>query len=174
LMHLGRHGDRARIEFAIPSRGLLGFRTEFLSLTRGTGLLNHVFAGYGAHKGQLPNRERGAMIAKEAGVVTSYALDQLSDRGIFFVEPGDRVYGGQIVGEHAKELDIVVQPCKKKHLTNMRSSTQDIEVRLSPRRELTIDSAIEWINDDELVEVAPGTIRLRKRILVHHKRKAAA
>jgi GTP-binding protein len=174
LKHLGRHGDRSRMEFTIPSRGLLGFRTEFLSLTRGTGLLNHVFAGYDAHKGQLPNRDRGAMIAKEAGVVTAYALDQLSDRGVFFVEPGDRVYGGQIVGEHVKEIDIVVQPCKRKHLTNIRSSTQDIEVRLSPRRELTIDSAIEWINDDELVEVAPGTIRLRKRILAHHKRKVAA
>lgn len=174
LRHLGRHGSRARIEFSIPSRGLLGFRTEFLSLTRGNGLLNHVFDRYGAHKGHIPKRERGAMIAKEAGVVTGYALDQLSDRGVFFVRPGDRVYGGQIVGEHVKDTDIVVQACKRKHLTNMRSSTQDIEVRLTPPRDLTIDSAIEWINDDELVEVAPGTIRLRKRILVHHKRKAAA
>jgi GTP-binding protein len=174
LKHIGRHGDRTRIEFTIPSRGLLGFRTEFLSITRGSGLLNHLFDGYGPHKGQIPNRERGAMIAKEAGLVTAYALDQLADRGVFFVKPGDRVYGGQIVGEHVKENDLVVQPCKKKHLTNIRSSTQDIEVRLTPPRVLTIDSAIEWINDDELVEVAPGAIRLRKRVLVHHMRKAAA
>jgi GTP-binding protein len=174
LKHLGKHGDRSRIEFSIPSRGLLGFRTEFLSITRGSGLLNHLFDGYGPHKGQLPHRERGAMIAKETGVVTAYALDQLADRGTFFVKPGDRVYGGQIVGEHVKENDLVVQPCKKKHLTNIRSSTQDIEVRLTPPRVLTIDSAIEWINDDELVEVAPGALRIRKRVLVHHMRKAAA
>jgi GTP-binding protein len=174
LRHLGKHGDRARIEFTIPSRGLLGFRTEFLSLTRGSGLLNHMFDKYGPHKGQLPNRERGAMVAKEAGVVTAYALDQLADRGIFFVRPGDRVYGGQIVGEHVKETDLVVQPCKRKHLTNIRSSTQDIEVRLTPPRDLTIDSSIEWINDDELVEVTPTTLRVRKRVLIHHKRKVAA
>jgi GTP-binding protein len=174
LQHLGRHGNRARMEFTIPSRGLLGFRAEFLSLTRGTGLLNHLFDRYGAHKGQLSHRERGAMIAKEAGEVTSYALDQLSDRGLFFVKPGCSVYGGQIVGEHVKDRDLVIQPCKRKHLTNMRSSTQDIEVRLIPPRDLTIDSAIAWINDDELVEVVPDALRIRKRILDHHRRKAAA
>ena len=172
LRHLGKHGDRARMEFTIPSRGLLGFRTDFLSLTRGTGLLNHLFDQYGAHKGQLPNRKRGALIAKEAGEVTTYALDQLADRGVFFVRPGDRVYTGQVVGEHAKEDDLVIQACKKKHLTNIRSSTQDIEARLTPPRELTIESAVEWINDDELVEVTPQRLRLRKRILDYHKRKA--
>ncbi len=172
LKHLGRHRDRARLEFTIPSRGLLGFRTEFLSLTHGTGLLNHLFDRYGPHRGTLPHRKRGAMIAKEAGVVTTYALDQLADRGIFFVKPGDRVYGGHVVGEHIKEGDLVVQPCKRKHLTNIRSSTQDIEVRLTPHRDLTIESAIEWINDDELVEVAPRALRLRKRLLDHHRRKA--
>jgi GTP-binding protein len=172
LKHLGKHGDRARMEFTIPSRGLLGFRTEFLSITRGTGLLNHLFDRYGPHKGQLPNRKRGAMIAKEAGDVTTYALDQLSDRGVFFVKPCDRVYGGQVVGENVKEDDLVIQPCKKKHLTNIRSSTQDIEVRLTPPRALTIETAIEWINDDELVEVTPATLRLRKRILDHNGRKA--
>jgi GTP-binding protein len=172
LKHLGKHGDRARMEFMIPSRGLLGFRTEFLSLTRGTGLLNHLFDKYGPHKGQLPNRKRGALIAKEAGHVTTYALDQLSARGTFFVEPGEKVYGGQVVGEHVREDDLVIQACKKKHLTNMRSSTQDIEVRLTPPRKLTIESAIEWINDDELVEVTPETLRLRKRVLDYHERRA--
>jgi GTP-binding protein len=171
LKHLGRHGDRARMEFTIPSRGLLGFRTEFLTLTRGTGLLNHLFDRYGPYKGPLPNRQRGAIIAKEAGEVTTYALDQLADRGAFFVKPTEKVYAGQVVGEHGKEDDLVVQICKRKHLTNMRSSTQDIEVRLTPARELTIESAIEWINDDELVEVTPGAIRVRKRILEHHKRR---
>ncbi len=172
LKYLGKHGDRTRMEFTVPSRGLLGFRTEFLSLTRGTGLLNHLFDQYGAHKGQIPNRRRGALIAKEAGDVTAYALDQLSDRGVFFVRPAQRVYAGQVVGEHAKEDDLVIQACKKKHLTNIRSSTQDIEVRLIPPRTLTIESAVEWINDDELVEVTPQTLRLRKRILDYHKRKA--
>ena len=112
------------------------------------------------------------MIAKEGGDVTSYALEQLSDRGIFFVKPTDKVYAGQVVGEHCKEDDLVIQICKKKHLTNMRSSTSDIEVRLTPPRDLTIESSIEWINDDELVEVTPEALRLRKRELDPHKRRA--
>ena len=171
LQHLGRHGDRARMEFDIPSRGLLGFRTEFLTLTRGTGLLNHIFDRYGPHRGALPNRKRGALIAKDPGDVTGYALEQLADRGVFFVKPSDSVYAGQIVGEHIKEGDLIVQACRKKHLTNMRSSTQDIEERLTPPRKLTIEAAIEWINDDELVEVTPDALRLRKRVLDHHGRR---
>ena len=173
LRHIGRHGDRTRIEFTVPSRGLLGFRLEFLSLTRGTGLLNHLFDEYGPHRGPLPNRKRGAMIAKEPGEVTAYALDQLADRGTFFVKPGDAVYGGQIVGEQVKDNDLVVQPCRRKQLTNMRASTADIAVRLNPPRLLTIEQAIEWINDDELVEVTPSAIRVRKRILNHSRRKTA-
>src|SRR5262245_56321351 len=171
LKHLGKHGDRARLEFTIPSRGLLGFRLEFLTLTKGTGLLNHLFDQYGPHKGPLPNRTQGAMIAKEPGDVTAYALDRLADRGTFFVKPTEKVYGGQIVGEQVKDSDMVVQPCEKKHLTNMRASTSDIAVRLTPPRELNIEQAIEWINDDELVEVTPASIRVRKRILDHSKRK---
>jgi GTP-binding protein len=173
LKHIGRHGDRTRIEFTVPSRGLLGFRLEFLSLTRGTGLLNHLFDEYGPHRGPLPNRKRGAMIAKEPGDVTAYALDQLADRGVFFVKPGERVYGGQIVGEQVKDGDLVVQPCRRKQLTNMRASTADIAVRLKEPRLLTIEQAIEWINDDELVEVTPAAIRVRKRILDHSQRKTA-
>jgi len=173
LRHIGRHGDRTRIEFTVPSRGLLGFRLEFLSLTRGTGLLNHLFDEYGPHRGPLPNRKRGAMIAKEPGEVTAYALDQLADRGTFFVKPGDAVYGGQIVGEQVKDNDLVVQPCRRKQLTNMRASTADIAVRLNQPRLLTIEQAIEWINDDELVEVTPSAIRVRKRILDHSRRKTA-
>jgi GTP-binding protein len=174
LKHLGRHGDRSRLEFTIPSRGLLGFRLEFLTLTKGTGLLNHLFDRYGPHRGQLPNRKRGAMIAKEGGDVTAYALDRLADRGTFFVKPMDKVYAGQIVGEQVKEGEMVVQPCEKKHLTNMRASTSDQAIRLTPSRELNIEQAIEWINDDELVEVTPAAIRVRKRILDHSKRKSAS
>jgi GTP-binding protein len=174
LKHLGKHGDRTRLEFTIPSRGLLGFRLEFLTLTKGTGLLNHLFDQYGPHRGPLPNRTRGAMIAKEGGDITAYALDRLADRGIFFVKPGERVYAGEIVGEQPKESDMVVQPCEKKHLTNMRASTSDMAIKLTPPRELNIEQAIEWINDDELVEVTPAAVRVRKRILDHSKRKSAS
>ncbi|MDQ2969983.1 MAG: translational GTPase TypA [Acidobacteriota bacterium] len=173
LKHVGKHGDRTRIEFTIPSRGLLGFRLEFLTLTKGTGLLNHLFDQYGPHKGPLPNRSRGAMIAKEGGDVTAYALDRLGDRGTFFVRPMDKVYAGQIVGEQVKDGDMVIQPCEKKHLTNMRASTSDMAIKLTQARELNIEQAIEWINDDELVEVTPASIRIRKRILDHSKRKTA-
>jgi len=173
LKHVGRHGDRSRLEFTIPSRGLLGFRLEFLTLTKGTGLLNHLFDQYGPHRGALPNRLRGAMISKEGGEVTAYALDRLADRGIFFVKPTEKVYAGQIVGEQVKEGDMVIQPCERKHLTNMRASTSDQAIRLSPARELTIEQAIEWINDDELVEVTPASVRVRKRILDHSRRKTS-
>ncbi|MGE5414805.1 MAG: translational GTPase TypA [Syntrophomonadaceae bacterium] len=174
LKHMGRHGDRVRIEFAIPSRGLLGFRLEFLTLTKGTALMNHLFDQYGPHRGPLPNRMKGAMIAKESGEVTAYALDRLADRGDFFVKPTEKVYAGQIVGEQVKEGDMVVQPCEKKHLTNMRASTSDMAIKLTPARELTIEQAIEWINDDELVEVAPAAIRVRKRTLDHSQRRVKA
>jgi GTP-binding protein len=172
LRHLGKHGDRVRMEFTIPSRGLLGFRTEFLTLTKGTGLLNHMFDEYGPHRGPLPNRKRGALIAKEGGDVTAYALDQLRDRGYFFVSPMDRVYPGQVVGEQVKDGDLVVQICRKKHLTNMRASTAEKGIILTPPRELTIEIGIEWINDDELVEVTPAGIRIRKRTLDHNRRKS--
>jgi GTP-binding protein len=111
------------------------------------------------------------MIAKEPGDVTAYALDRLADRGVFFVKPMEKVYAGQIVGEQVKEGDMVVQPCEKKHLTNMRASTSDQAIRLTPPRELNIEQAIEWINDDEIVEVTPDAVRVRKRILDHSKRK---
>src|SRR5215813_9216725 len=174
LKHMGKHGDRVRLEFTIPSRGLLGFRLEFLTLTKGTALMNHLFDQYGPHRGPLPNRMKGAMIAKEGGDVTGYALDRLADRGIFFVKPGEKVYAGQVVGEQVKEGDMVVQPCEKKHLTNMRASGSDMAIKLTPARELNIEQAIEWINDDELVEVAPAAIRVRKRTLDHSQRKVKA
>jgi GTP-binding protein len=173
LKHLGKHGDRTRLEFTIPSRGLLGFRLEFLTLTKGTALLNHLFDQYGPHKGPLPHRTKGAMIAKEPGDVTAYALDRLADRGTFFVKPMEKVYAGQIVGEQIKEGDMVVQPCEKKHLTNMRASTSDKAIKLTPSRELSIEQAIEWINDDELLEVTPSAVRVRKRILDHSRRRVA-
>jgi GTP-binding protein len=132
-----------------------------------------MFDEYGPHRGSLPNRKRGALVAKEGGDVTAYALDQLASRGTFFVKPMDRVYSGQIVGEQVKDGDLVVQICRRKHLTNIRASTAEKGIALTPPRELTIETGIEWINDDELVEVTPAGIRVRKRTLDHNRRKAA-
>ena len=173
LKHMGRHGDRVRLEFTIPSRGLLGFRLEFLTLTKGTALMNHLFDQYGPHRGPLPNRLKGAMIAKESGDVTGFALDRLADRGIFFVKPGDKVYAGQIVGEQVKDSDMVIQPCEKDTDQHARLRF-GFRHRAHAARELDIEQAIEWINDDELVEVVPAAIRVRKRTLDHSLRKVKA
>lgn len=159
-----------RIEFIVPARGLLGFRTEFLTVTKGEGILHQNFAGYEPHKGELAHRTRGALIALEDGVAVAYALWKLQDRGIFFIEPGTRVYKGMIVGENAREEDIVVNVCKTKQLTNMRASGADEAVRLEPPRLLTLEQAIEWLGEDEYLEITPASIRLRKRWLDHNER----
>ena len=165
---------RVRIEFKIPTRGLFGFRTEFLSETRGTGLLYHTFLEYGPHRGEIASRGRGALVAKEAGETTAYALEQLQERSVLFTPPGMKVYGGQVVGENSRDVDMVVQACRKKHLTNMRASTSDIAIQLEPARIMTLEQCLEWINDDELVEVTPASIRIRKKILDHSQRKTAS
>ncbi len=167
----GAGTGRARLEFTVPARGLLGFRREFLTETRGTGILSHVFHGYGAHRGDIPERTRGALIAKEPGDTVTYALHALEDRGTLFIGPGVRVYEGMIIGENSRENDLVVNPCKKKHLTNMRASTADETIRLTPPREMDLEDCIEFIAPDELVEVTPSDIRLRKRVLGAQDRK---
>src|SRR5579872_2513235 len=164
---------RVRIEFKIPTRGLFGIRTEFLSETRGTGLLYHTFLEYGPYRGEIASRTRGALVAKEAGDTTAYAIEPLQERSTLFVQPGQKVYGGQVVGENSRESDMVVQVCRKKHLTNMRASTSDIAVQLAPVRQMTLEQCLEWIDDDELVEVTPESIRIRKRILDHSTREVA-
>ena len=164
---------RVRIEFKIPTRGLFGIRTEFLTETRGTGLLYHTFAEYGPFRGEIASRSRGALVAKEAGDTTAYAIEPLQERATMFVEPGQKVYGGMVVGENSRESDMVVQVCRKKHLTNMRASTSDIAVQLAPVRAMTLEQCLEWIDDDELVEVTPESIRIRKRILDHSAREVA-
>ncbi len=164
---------RVRIEFKIPTRGLFGIRTEFLTETRGTGLLYHTFLEYGPYRGEIVSRTRGALVAKEAGDTTAYAIEPLQERSILFLGPGQKVYGGQVVGENSREQDMVVQVCRKKHLTNMRASSSDIAVQLTPPRTLTLEQCLEWINDDELVEVTPESIRIRKRILDHSRRDVA-
>jgi GTP-binding protein len=165
---------RVRIEFKIPTRGLFGIRTEFLSETRGTGLLYHTFLEYGPYRGEIANRGRGALVAKEGGETTAYAIEPLQERSVLFLGPGIKVYGGQVVGENSRDNDMVVQVCRKKHLTNMRASGSDIAVQLTPPRTLTLEQCLEWIDDDELVEVTPESIRIRKRVLDHSKREVAA
>jgi len=161
---------RVRIEFKIPTRGLFGIRTEFLTETRGTGLLYHTFLEYGPYRGELASRNRGALIAKEAGETTAYAIEPLQERSTLFMGPGNKVYGGQIVGENSRDADMVVQVCRMKHLTNMRASGSDMAVKLTPPRLLTLEQCLEWIEDDELVEVTPESIRIRKQLLDHSQR----
>lgn len=159
-----------RLEFIVPARGLLGFRSDFMTQTKGTGILHHNFHGYEPYKGDLVHRTRGALIVLEDGLAVPYAMWKLGERSTFFVEPGVRVYRGMIVGENTREHDMVVNICKTKHLTNMRASGSDEAVRLEPPHVMTLEQAIEWIGDDEYVEVTPLSIRLRKRYLDHNER----
>ena len=159
----GAGTGRVRLEFTVPARGLLGFRREFLTETRGTGIMSHVFHEYGPWRGDIPERTRGALVVKEPGVTVTYALHNLEDRGTLFVGPGVPVYEGMVVGEHARDNDLVVNPCKKKHLTNMRAAGADESLRLSPPRLMGLEDCIEFIAIDELVEVTPKNIRVRKR-----------
>ncbi len=166
MTNMANHGTgRVRIEFRIPSRGLIGFRSQFLTETRGTGLLNHLFAGYEPWQGEIPHRTNGALVADRTGAVTSYAIAGLQDRGEMFVEPGETVYEGMVVGENAREQDIDVNITKEKKQTNIRSSTSDIAVQLVPPRKLSLEQALEWISDDEMLEVTPKSLRIRKRLL---------
>jgi len=165
---------RVRIEFKIPTRGLFGIRTEFLTETRGTGLLYHTFLEYGPYRGEIASRNRGALVAKEGGDTTAYAIEPLQERATLFLNPGTKVYGGQVVGENSRDADMVVQVCRKKHLTNMRASGSDFAVQLTPARIMTLEQCLEWIDDDELVEVTPESIRIRKKTLDHSQREVAS
>jgi GTP-binding protein len=165
------HGSgRVRLEFRIPTRGLIGFRAQFLTDTKGTGIMNHLFAGWEPWHGAIPARATGALVADRAGVATAYAIFNLQERGEIFVGPGTPVYEGMVVGENARSKDMDVNVTKEKKQTNMRASTADEAIRLVPPRVLGLEQAIEFINDDELVEVTPKTIRLRKRILPANQR----
>ena len=159
-----------KMDFSIPARGLIGFRNEMLTMTRGTGIMNHVFQGYTPYKGDIPERTRGSLVAFEAGTTTAYGLNSVLDRGELFIGPGVEVYEGMIIGENARDNDMDVNPCKKKHLTNTRAAASDDAIRLPPPRLFTLESALEWIRDDELVEVTPTAIRMRKAILSRQTR----
>ena len=154
-----------RLEFTIPARGLIGFRSEFLTNTKGNGIMNHVFRGYAPYKGDIPGRSRGSLVAFEQGETTPYGIYTLQDRGVMFISPNQMVYEGMIIGEDTRELDMDVNPCKKKNVSNMRSSSSDEAIRLTPPRLLSLEQALEFINKDEMVEVTPESIRLRKTIL---------
>jgi GTP-binding protein len=165
---------RVRLDYRIPARGLIGFQGEFLNLTRGNGLQSHVFDDYGPMKPDLAARHNGVLISAEHGPAVAYALWKLQDRGRMFVAPGDPLYEGMVIGIHSRDNDLVVNPIKGKQLTNVRSSGTDEAVRLVPAIELTIEKAVEFIADDELVEITPKSIRLRKRHLLEHERKRAS
>src|SRR5229473_2068188 len=165
------HGTgRVRLEYRIPSRGLIGYRSEFLTDTRGTGLLNHLFDGYAEWQGDIPHRANVALVSDRSGRTTSYAIDHLQPRGEMFVGPGEMVYEGQIVGEHNRDSDLDVNITKEKKLTNMRASTSDEGVRLTPPRTLNLEQSLEWIREDELLEITPKSLRLRKKALGGRRR----
>lgn len=166
MMNLVNHGNkRVRIEFSVPSRGLIGYRTEFLTDTKGTGIMSSYLEGYEEYRGEFPTRMSGSIVADRAGDATGYALYNLEPRGTIFIEPGTSVYEGMIVGEHNREGDIDVNACKPKKLTNMRSSTKEDGIMLTPVVPMTLEHAIEFLRDDEMVEVTPNSMRLRKTVL---------
>ena len=172
MMNMTNHGSgRVKIEFSVPSRGLIGFRTQFLTETKGTGIMNHLFEDYGPWQGDIPQRTTGALIADRAGRATPFAIEHLQPRGIFFISPGDMVYEGMVVGEHSRPSDLDVNITKEKKLTNMRASSADELVHLVPPTLLSLEQAIEFIADDEQIEVTPKAFRLRKRILKANMRK---
>ena len=165
---------RSRLDYRIPARGLIGFQTDFMNMTRGTGIKSHVFDEYAPLKGDLPSRRNGVLISGEQGEAVAYALWKLQERGKMFVSPGDRLYNGMVIGIHSRDNDLVVNPIKGKQLTNVRASGTDEAVTLVPPIQLSLESAIEFIDDDELVEITPKTIRIRKRFLLEHERKRAS
>ncbi|MEA3001637.1 MAG: GTP-binding protein [Sphingomonadales bacterium] len=168
-------GGKTRLTFSAPSRGLIGYHGEFLSDTRGTGIMNRLFEKYGPYKGPIQGRQNGVLISMEQGEAVAYALNMLEERGILFISPGEKLYEGMIIGENAKPQDLEVNPLKSKQLTNFRASgPKDESIRLTPPRRMTLEQAIAYIEDDELVEVTPKAIRLRKRFLDPHERKRAS
>ncbi|HEY4698419.1 MAG: GTP-binding protein TypA [Gallionellales bacterium RIFCSPHIGHO2_02_FULL_57_16] len=167
------HG-RVRLEYRIPARGLIGFQSDFMTMTRGTGIMAHVFDDYAPVKAEMPGRRNGVLISAEQGEAVAYALWKLEDRGRMFVSPGDKLYEGMVIGIHSRDNDLVVNPIKGKQLTNVRASGTDEAVRLTPPVRLTLESAVEFIDDDELVEITPISVRMRKRYLTEIERKRAS
>ncbi|HUU58244.1 MAG TPA: translational GTPase TypA [Phycisphaerae bacterium] len=174
MTHMDNRTNRTVIEFTVPARGLIGLRSRLLNATAGEAVMHHRFASYGPYRGAIPGRTNGVMIATHTGQVTGYALDRLAGRGVMFVGPGDAIYEGQVVGEHCKEGDIPVNAARQKNLTNMRAASKDATVVLKPARKLSLEAALEYIDSDELVELTPSAIRLRKRWLMENDRRRNA
>ena len=171
LVDVEPQGSRTRIEFKIPARALFGFRTQFLSMTQGEGIMSHVFDGYAPWAGDLKTRTNGSMVASEAGTAYAYSIWKLQERGVFFIQPATNVYVGMVVGSYSREQDLNVNVCKNKKLTNVRSAGADDALNLTPVRKLTLEDALEYIGEDELVEITPESIRLRKKVLEPGMRK---
>ena len=167
-------GDFVHMVFSIPARGLIGMRSRMMTATQGRAIMHHTFLEYAPERGEIPGRRAGVMVATEAGQVTAYALDALYDRGFFFVKPGDQVYEGQMVGEHCKNNDVTVNVTRTKKLTNVRAAAKDDAAQVRPAREMTLEACLEYVADDELVEITPGSIRMRKRLLKEAMRRQAA
>jgi GTP-binding protein len=165
---------RVRLEYRIPARGLIGFTNEFLNLTRGSGLISNIFDSYEPHKGEIGGRKNGVLISMDAGEIFTYALGKLDDRGRMFVKANDPVYEGMIVGIHSRDNDLVVNATRTKQLTNFRVSGKEDAIKITPPIELTLEYGVEFIEDDELVEITPKSVRLRKRHLTESERKRAS
>ena len=163
-----------RLEFSIPARGLIGYRGEFLTDTKGNGVMNNIFDGYGPYKGDIQYRKQGSLIAFESGESVAYGLFNAQDRGTLFIGPGEKVYSGMIIGQSGKPEDIELNVCKSKHLTNTRASGSDDALKLTPPRILSLEQALEFIDTDELLEVTPKSLRIRKKILDPTLRKRAS
>ncbi len=174
LTKMQAEGTRTHMEFQIPARGLIGMRTRVLNSTAGEAIMHHVFHSYQPYSGEIPHRMNGVMISNVSGKAVAYALESLQERSTLFVRPGDEVYPGMIVGENARDNDLVVNPCKEKKLTNIRAASADKNIILKPPRDMSLEVALEYIEDDELVEVTPGGIRLRKKLLSEESRKRAS
>jgi GTP-binding protein len=174
ITNLNHHADQVSLEALIPMRGLIGFETDLVNQTRGLGVMSHLFHEYGPDRGPIAARKNGSLVSMEDGDATAYALNAIQERGRLLVEPGQQIYRGMIVGENARENDIPVNPCKTKHLTNMRSVGEGKGIQLEPALKLSLERALEYIGPDEYVEATPKHLRLRKKILDATRRKRAA
>jgi GTP-binding protein len=167
-------GAKTRVNFLVPSRGLIGYHGEFLTDTRGTGIMSRLFHGYAPHKGPIEGRRNGVLISTGGGAAVAYALWYLEERGPLFINPGEAVYEGMIIGEHSRGNDLEVNPLKTKQLTNIRTTSKDEAIRLTPPRQMSLEQSIAYVEEDELVEVTPKSIRLRKKLLDPNARKRAS
>ncbi|MBQ4392502.1 MAG: translational GTPase TypA, partial [Prevotella sp.] len=174
LITMESQGDRTNMSFEIPSRGIIGLRTNILTASQGEAIMAHRFKEYQPYRGDIERRVNGSMIALETGTAYAYAIDKLQDRGKFFIDPGEEVYYGQVVGEHVHDNDLVINVCKAKQLTNVRASGSDEKARVIPKVIMSLEECLEYIKEDELVEVTPKSMRMRKSILDHDQRKKAS